>query len=249
MAESSSKKPAARTASQLALDAFGKYWQREAEQSRSALTVSPADDGPSYKVWPLGTASDHRHLIITAPMNADKALVAVIKGQTLICNWFNAATAFRFRATIAKLVFDPAPVVYLEMSGTVEQKPVRRVPRVKAVLPGLVRTTTSVECIVADLSIRGARIGAVEAFGASKGDAVYVAFRVRLLDQDFLVDAQCVVAAAFGNAEPHHPELQFYGLDFNALSQFDQMVLHAFVQERIAAQADWLSRVLAKKAG
>jgi len=249
MAESNSKKPAARTPQQLALDAFTRYWQRETEQSRPALTVRSADDGPSYKVWPLGTASENRYLIITAPTNADKAFVAVIKGQTLICDWFNAATAFRFRATIAKLVFDPAPVVYLEMPASVEHKPVRRVPRVKAVLPGLVRTTTSVECVVADLSIRGARIGLPDTLGANRRDEVYVAFRVRVLDQDFLVDAQCTVAAEFGKVEPQHPELRFYGLDFNSLSQFDQMVLHAFVQERIATETDWLSRVLAKKTG
>jgi hypothetical protein len=50
-------------------------------------------------------------------------------------------------------------------------------------------------------------------------------------------------------ADPLHPHVQFYGLKFQNISNDDRLVLHAYVQERLAVEADYLSQLLLSDAG
>ena len=69
-------------------------------------------------------------------------------------------------------------------------------------------------------------------------------FRLTILDNDFLLQLKCGVRSALGHTEPRHPVVEFYGLDFLEVPQFDLLVLQACVQERLTAETDWLSQLL-----
>jgi hypothetical protein len=91
-----------------ALVALAEQYRDIARRARFNLMISLGETAPSYNVWVLGVMRDQRHLIVAAPKTSNNALITVIKGQLLTCRWFNAMTAFRFKAAVVKLGFAPA---------------------------------------------------------------------------------------------------------------------------------------------
>jgi c-di-GMP-binding flagellar brake protein YcgR len=232
----------------LALREYAMALDAGAPRQRSNLLVSTAAGGPAYPVTVLGNLGDGRTLMISAPATPDKALVAVLKGQALNCRWLNASSAFRFRATILRLAFEPVPIVYLEVPPAVEKLPLRSQPRVSTSVFGRFKAARhSCESLLVDLSVGGARIALAGGAEFSVGMEAELLFRVTLLESDYLVQLKCSVKGALGFSEPRHPQVAFYGVDFMDISQIDLLVLHAYVQERLAFGLDGVSQLLERR--
>lgn len=214
----------------------------------SGLVVSMAVDGPTYTVPVLGSIGDPPVLIVSAPAGPDGGLLAVIKGQALYGRWLSATTVFRFRATILRLAFEPLPLVYLEVPAKIESRPFRRKPRVATTLGAMFAADgRTYESLIVDLSTSGARIALADPITLEKGARVELTFRLTLLENDFLLKVPCVLTGKAGQPDSQHPGIEYYGLDFQELSQFDQLLLHGAVQERLAEGNDWLSHLLSTR--
>jgi c-di-GMP-binding flagellar brake protein YcgR len=215
-----------------------------AQRARFNLSIAPGDGSQSYNVWVLGVVREKRHLIVTAPTTTNNALIAVVKGQSLTCRWFNPTTAFRFKATILKLAFEPIPVLYLELPTEIERKVARRLPRALINMHAIVRRPEPLEALVLDLSVGGARLALTREETLSLHHHVQLNIRPRMLDRSFLLTIDCTVTNVMGTSDASHPEVQFVGVEFKDVSEHDLLILHACVQEQLAYEADWLTQVL-----
>jgi hypothetical protein len=230
------------------LDRFAREYGDAATRSRYGLTVSSGESTKSYSVTALGVARDRRFLIVSAPENEERKLIAVVKGQALTCRWFNATTAFRFRATIAKIAFEPLPLLYLELPEHVEHNAVRQLPRALANVSALLKAPKPAEAVIVDLSVGGAKIAVAADLGIDKGSAAALILWPRILDRDFLLRLNCTVSSILGHTERDYPNIFFYGLSFENLGERELLALHAFVQGCLATEFDWLTQVLNRKA-
>jgi Flagellar protein YcgR/PilZ domain len=226
------------------LDSLAKQYGDAAQRARFNLSISPGDGDKSFSVWVLGVVRDKRHLIVTAPTTASNALIAVMKGQSLMCRWFNPTTAFRFKATILKLAFEPIPLLYLELSEDVERKIARRLPRALLNMHAILRRPEPLEALVLDLSVGGARLAVArdEAFAVQQ--RYQLSLRPRMLERSFLLTVECIVTGTMGATDSDHPNVQFIGVEFRDVCEHDLLILHACVQEQLAHEADWLTQVL-----
>lgn len=227
-----------------ALELLAKDYGDASQRARFNLSISPGDSDKSYTVWVLGVVRDKRHLIVTAPTTANNALIAVIKGQMLTCRWFNPTTAFRFKASILKLAFEPIPLLYLEIAEDVERKIARRLPRALMNIHAMLRRPDPVEALVLDLSVGGARLALDRDEKIAVGERVHLNIRPRLLERSFLLTVECSVTAVLGATDSKHPDIQFIGVEFHDLNEHDLLIVHACVQEQLAHEADWLTQVL-----
>ena len=226
------------------LEGLAKDYGDAAQRARFNVSITPLDSDKSYNVWVLGVVRDKRHLIVTAPTNANNALIAVIKGQALTCRWFNPTTAFRFRATILKLAFEPIPVLYLELAEDVERKIARRLPRALMNIHALLRRPEAIEALVLDLSVGGARLALSRDVPIVVDERAQLSIRPRLLERSFLLTLDCQVTAVLGSTDANHADVQFIGVAFHDINEHDLLIVHACVQEQLAHEADWLTQVL-----
>ncbi|MFT3905431.1 MAG: PilZ domain-containing protein [Steroidobacteraceae bacterium] len=98
--------------------------------------------------------------------------------------------------------------------------------------------------LVVDLSVGGAQLGVGGDLGLALGARAELAIRPRMMERDFVLALPCQITAVLGAQDPEHPQIHFYGLSFDALGEHEQLVLHAYVQERMAAETDLLSQTL-----
>ena len=203
-----------RSPMELFVRAYGELGRR----TRLELQVSPGDSEQRFNVAVLGVVRGQRLVMIAAPRTRDNSLIAVGKGNGMNCQWLNATTAFRFRAVIANLAFEPAPIVYLGQLSNVRRRTLRGDPRAVTALTGAIRAPSVHAALVTDLSLSGARIGLA---GRERG-----------------------VAGSLGHADPDHPLISFFGLQFDAPGDHALLVLHACVQERLSQETDLLSQLL-----
>jgi hypothetical protein len=213
-------------------------------RSRMGLLISPGEAKTNYTVDVVGIIRQKRLLVLTAPKTDDGSLIAVIKGQMLTCRWFSATTAFHFRAVINRILFEPVPLVHIELPPVVERRTVRGEPRALATLRSLLKGAQDFEGVLVDLSVGGARVAVAEEVVLTKGQIVELHARPRLLQREYGLMLKCQVTGAAGANDPKHPHVRFYGLNFENLSDMDRLVLHSYVQQCLAAESDTLSQVL-----
>jgi len=213
-------------------------------RTRLELQVSPGDGELRCNCAVLGVVRGQRLVMIAAPRTRDNSLIAVTKGHGMTCQWLNATTAFRFRAVIANLAFEPAPIVYLGQMSNVRRRTLRGDPRAVTALTGALRTPALIAALVTDLSLSGARIGVAGEPALETGQKVELALRPKHFGRDFTLDLDCTVAGSMGHADPDHPSISFFGLQFDTPSDHALLVLHACVQERLAQETDLLSQLL-----
>jgi len=213
-------------------------------RSRMGLLVSPGEAKTNYTCDVVGIIRQKRLLVLTAPTTEDGSLIAVIKGQLLTCRWFSATTAFHFRAVISRILFEPVPLVHIELPPVVERRTMRGEPRALASLRALIRGPHDIEGVLVDMSVGGARVAVSEDVQLNKGQEIEVHVRPRLLQREYGLLLKCQVTGPAGANDPKHPRVRFYGLNFEKLSDIDRLVLHSYVQQGLAAESDVLSQVL-----
>lgn len=226
------------------MEVFVRAYAEVGRRTRLELQVFPGESEQKFTVAVLGVMRAQRLLMVAAPRTRDGSLIAVGKGLGMTCQWLNATTAFRFRALITNLAFEPAPIVYLGQPSGVRRRTLRGDPRAVAALTAAVRSPAVHAALVTDLSISGARIGLASQGALKAGQRVELALRPKLFGRDYTLDLACTVAGDLGAADPDHPLIHFYGLHFESPSDHALLVLHACVQERLAQETDLLSQLL-----
>ena len=226
------------------MERFARAYVDLARRSRVLLQVSATDSERRFSVELLGVMTAGRNLLISAPATPDKSLIAVRQGQVLTCRWLSASNLYHFGAAITNLAFEPQPVVYLGQLHGIQRRALRSLPRARAALNAVIRSPATHAALVTDMSLGGAQIGATSDLQLGIGQIVELAIRPRLFDRDFVVTLKCTVVSTLGAADADHPNIHFYGLTFIEPTETDLLVLHGFVQERLAQEADRLSQML-----
>lgn len=216
-------------------------------RSRIGVTISVAETSESYVVSVIGVLRAKRLLILTAPVNQFGALVAVLQGQVLQCKFFSTTTAFRFRARIARVLFEPVPLLHVELPTVVEHRVVRGMPRALVHLRATLKAQHELDAGIVDLSTKGARIAVHGEVQLKRGDELVLRTKLRMMNRPFEIIAGCKIVAGFGYAEPRHPEIQFFGVEFNELDERTLITLHAYVQECLAFETDVLAQMLLRE--
>lgn len=227
-----------------ALDVLLRDYADIGARSRIGLLINFGESKDNYTVSTVGVIRSKRILVLTAPVTAEGALVALTNGQVLTCRWFGATTAFRFRVKIIRMVFDPVPLLHVELPPIVERRTVRGVPRALATLRAALKTPTDVEVAIVDISISGARIGVIADVSLPIGKEIVLHARPKMMGRPFEFTVRAKIAANMGNSDPKHPEVQFFGLEFAEMSDQTLLTLHAYVQECLAFETDTLAQVL-----
>src|SRR5262245_24483635 len=105
----------ARNQRRTALDVLVRDYANIGARSRIGLRVRIGDQKQAYTVAVVGLIRQKRQLVLNAPVNEEGSLIPVMKGQSLVCDWLNATTSFHFRAMIVRTLFEPVPLVYVEL--------------------------------------------------------------------------------------------------------------------------------------
>jgi hypothetical protein len=214
------------------------------QRSRSGITASTGEGRPGYSITVFGVIPSKRYLIASAPTTPDGSLIAVNKNMTLSCRWMNSSSAFKFEVVIAKLSFEPVPLMYLRLSDRISKRAVRNVPRALAHFPAVVRLPRIVTGLLMDLSVTGARMAAERAQPLRVGEDIELSFKPQVLERDFLLTIPCRVAGVSDSPDRNHPDIVFYGLQFNDLPENVLLVLQCCVQECLVEENDSLAQLL-----
>jgi c-di-GMP-binding flagellar brake protein YcgR len=211
--------------------------------ARSAFRISREDGGKSFTCGVIGS-SEQRGMILTAPVQDDGSPVAINEGERWLFRTLYSTAAIRFTSSIGRVVHEPFPYFHVAVPPLVEMRRVRKVQRVAICLNAVLRLSHPAEAVIVDLSTTGMQIATATGLDLQKAHRFKTEFRVTVLDKphDLSVDAE--VVRCLGAMDPRHPKISFYGLGIEGLSDFQRMVLHAFVQSCVIRELDGLSKML-----
>lgn len=198
--------------------------------------------GKTFPVTVMGVVNGRNQLIVTAPTTPEGGLIAVHKGQTLVCRWVNASSAFKFDAHIIKILFEPIPLLYLELTGA-RRRAVRTLPRALVTLRAIVRTPAVHNALITDLSVGGSRIAVDAGVALQKAQELELVAKPQMLGREFLVTLRCTVTGAIDMGR-RAPAVRHFGLRFENPTDHDILVLHACVQQSLALELDALTHLL-----
>jgi hypothetical protein len=122
---------------------------------------------------------------------------------------------------------------------------VRQRPRAQVSVQATVQVSAPVEGVIVDLSSCGLRLAMKPEDVLEKGQALRLQFVINVLDKAHHIDIVATVVSLYGPADSRHPTVQFYGLTIIPGSDFEQMLLHAYVHERLVDELDATWKVLA----
>jgi c-di-GMP-binding flagellar brake protein YcgR len=220
------------------------HYARASAISRSGFRVSRDERSESYTCRVVGIG-ERRGLLLTAPAKDDRSYVAISEGQNWLFRTFYATAAIRFTGTIEKVLFDPFPYFHVEIPALVEMRHIRKVQRVGVCLDATLELGAPIEAVIVDLSSTGMRIAVDDGVELQETQSLKIVFRFTLLGQLRELRVHATVVRNQGNADSLHPQTRFYGLGVETQTDFDQLLLHAYVQGCVINELDGLSKMLA----
>jgi hypothetical protein len=224
---------------------FSRAYENTSARSRATLQMTMGNSQEKYRVQLLGVSGLRSPtLIISAPMNAAKSLLAITRGLRIFCTWEGPGEALEFRATVTSLVFEPTPLVYLgELHGL---KPLRHRagPRALTSMPAAIRTPRLVPVLVVDLSTGGAQVATAEDHRLGVGQKLELSLRLKMLGRDYTMTLPGEVTGVPGAIDPAHPNIEFVTMAFDPLDEHSELVLSNYVNTRLIEEVDIISRTL-----
>jgi len=218
---------------------------KAAERWRPSLRMSRDDAGESFAVRVLAV-TERNTLILTAPMRSEGSWVTVIEGQPWVFRTLYHTTAMRFQAQILKSVFEPFPHLHVVVPATIERRAVRKAARVVVTVPAtLLLTTVAIPALIVDLSTGGARIAVNASDALMEKQSLRCALSLLILERNFPLELRATVVARETQSDPNHPDVAFYRLQFEELTDRDALTLHAYLNGVLAMDMDSFGRLVA----
>jgi hypothetical protein len=211
--------------------------------SRSGFRLSREDGSESYTCRVLGICED-RGLILTAPMRDDGSYVAIEEGEAWLFRTLYSTAAIRFAGAIGTVVTKPFPYFHVKVPPLVEMRHIRKVQRVAICLNAVLRLSSSAEAVIVDLSTTGMQIAVPMGVKVQDYHRFKIEFRVTVLGKPHDLSVTADLVRNLGAMDPRHPQVAFYGLGIETQTEFDRIVLHAFVQGCLIDELDGLSKIL-----
>jgi hypothetical protein len=226
------------------LQALRNHYAKTFGTARLGFRMSRDDRSEAYTAWALGT-HEQRGLILSAPVSRDNSLVAVSDGQTWIFRAFYGTAVFRFAGVVRKVAFEPYPYFHLQPPPVIDMRRVRQRPRAQISLQATVRLAAPAEGVIVDLSSCGLRLAMKPGDALEKGQALNLQFVITVLDKVHEIDIAATVVCLYGASDSRHPNVNFYGLTIEPRNDFEHMLLHAYVHERLVDELDATWKILA----
>jgi hypothetical protein len=226
------------------LSRFAAEHAKAAEKWRPSLRMSRDDAGESFAVRVLAV-TERNTLILTAPVRGDGSWVTVIEGQPWIFRTLYHTTALRFQAQVLKAVFEPFPHLHVVVPSTIERRNVRKAARVVVAVPATLIMTSAVPALIVDMSTGGARVAVNASDTFSEKQALRCALTLTILERNFALDLGAVVLAREPQNDSNHPDIAFYRLQFDNLTDQDALTLHAHLNGVLAMDMDSFWRLVA----
>jgi hypothetical protein len=212
--------------------------------SRSGFRLSREDGGESYTCRVMGVCED-RGLILTAPMRDDGSYIGIREGETWLFRTLYSTAAIRFAGVIGMVMSKPFPYFHVRVPPLVEMRHIRKVQRVAICVNAVLRLSSPAEAVIVDLSTTGMQIGVPMDVKVQDYHRFKLDFRVTVLGKPHDLSVTADLVRNLGAMDPRHPQVAFYGLGIEPQTEFDRMVLLAYVQSCLIDELDGLSRILA----
>lgn len=209
---------------------------------RFALSVASSDSDEAYNAWVIGV--HNQNIIVTAPRRSNGALVSVKVGQAWLCRAFQMTSAFRFRSTVLKVVFEPFPHVHIEAPQHVERRTVRSRPRAAVFVNAAITAPVAARAVIVDLSSTGGRLAVEQGVTFEHKQALRIALKLELMETEFELSLAASIIKVFGASDGRHPGVQFYGIKFEAPTEIERLVLHGFVSGQLAMELNSMWQML-----
>ncbi len=226
------------------LERLARSYGDMSRRARLVLSVTPGASQRSFDVSLLGVLRARRCLLISAPANADRSLIAITRDSTVSCRWVNPSAAFEFSATVANLLFEPVPLVVLAELRKIKKRSLRAQARALTALGASVRTPEPQPAIITDLSLSGARIGVASELTLDIDAPLELTLRPRLIDREMMLTLRGSLTHRLGQCDTDHPAIYFYGIQFERPDDHSALVLHTVIQERLVMELDFVSALL-----
>jgi PilZ domain len=226
------------------LDRLARSYADMNRRARLVLSLTPGTSHRAFSVSILGMVRERRCLLISAPANSDKSLIALTRDSTVSCHWVNPMAAFDFTATVANLLFQPVPIVVLTELGKITKRSLRAQARALTALGASLRAPDPQPAIITDLSLSGARIGTANELKLNIGAPLELTLRPRLIDREMMLTLRGTLTHHLGRCDAEHPTIHFYGIQFDGPDEHSALVLHTVIQERLVMELDFVSALL-----
>jgi hypothetical protein len=225
------------------LEALYRSYDAGGDTQHLSISVAKGDTDKAFPVQLMGVHGTS--LIVTAPVQSDGSLVAVLAGQVLVCRTFQLTSAFRFTAVTQKTAFEPFPHLYLQLKKEVEHRQIRGAPRARVAVRAELQTSDKMPCVICDLSTGGARIAVdIAAFALEKGKKAKLSATLEILQTQYVLELPVTVLNSLGPTDSRHPNCTFYGLKFDVPGEREGLILHGYVGEHLLSEFHSLWQML-----
>jgi len=224
------------------LSAFQISYRRMNTTRGFPMSMARNETSEAYRTRVIGVHG--QILVVDAPVRSNGALVAIIAGQAWLCRTFQATSAFRFHGTVLRVAFEPFPHVHVEVPPAVEKRKIRNRTRATVLVAATLELPAAAPCVVVDLSTGGGRIATSNEVLLEQGQAIRIALTLATVGSQFDLSLPAAVVRVFGAGDRDHPNVVFYGIKFESLTEIDALVLHGFVNSQLALEMNLLWQVL-----
>jgi hypothetical protein len=225
------------------LDVLHRDYGAGGDTQHLSISIAKSDSDKAFPVQLMGVHG--QSIIVTAPVQSDGSLVAVLAGQVLVCRTFQLTSAFRFTAVAQRTAFEPFPHLYLQLKKEVEHRQIRGAPRARVAVRAELQSTGKTPCVICDLSTGGARIAVdIAEFALEKGKQAKLVATLEILKAKYSLELPVTVLNSLGPTDSRHPNVTFYGLKFDTPTERDGLILHGYVSEHLLSDFNSLWQML-----
>jgi hypothetical protein len=206
----------------------------------TVLQVQPTaqERAPRYNVRLIGSLPGSS-LVITTPSVGGNVQI-VREGQRYAVRVLKGERVFGFVAQVLHVALKPYPHLHLEYPREFEQIVVRNASRVATDIPGAARNTelpnepeNFVPATLIDLSETGAKLSSETPLGSVE-DMVHVRFALTISGETEEMGLVGVIRNLLEReVEDGATSFWLTGLQFKSLSRYQQVLLHAWVTDRV----------------
>ena len=197
-------------------------------------------DAPRYSVRLIG-ALPGSSLVVTSPTVGGKVQI-IREGQRFAVRGLEGERVVGFVTQILFASMRPYPHLHLDYPDEVEQIVVRNASRVSVALPAAVRNTARphesgdlVDAVLVDLSETGTKIASDKPLGDTD-ELLHILFQLTVsggVEELGLLGDIKNVAERIEERLDGPRSVHYTGVKFRTLSRFQQVLLHAWVTDRV----------------
>ena len=225
--------------------ALSRAYKSASQRRQFGFKMSRNDSSTAYPALMIGLL-ENGNFVLSAPQLDDAAL-PVVAGETWLFRAFYVTAALRFRAKILDVATTPFSHLYVGPPQSIHRQNIRHWPRVKLCIPVVPNAAGDVKFIVTDLSVGGARLAAESRAPLTRGQRIAIQMNLPVMQSEFPIALEAQVRNVYGQVDPQHPGITFYGLLFEKPAQLSTLILHGFVQEQMTSELDRVSQLLAQQ--